>query len=56
MDFSVLKWPPEDLYPKEHICNVVERKIRILDLQPTNLEELWDAIIITWTQILKEFF
>lgn len=43
----VLNWHPWslDLSSIEHICDVVESEIRILDGQPTNLEEFLDVII-----------
>ncbi|KAG1929315.1 hypothetical protein F2P79_023036 [Pimephales promelas] len=48
-EFAVLKWPPQspDLNPIEHLWDVVEREIRIMDVQPTNLRQLCDAIIST---------
>uniref|UniRef100_A0AAR2J702 Transposase Tc1-like domain-containing protein n=1 Tax=Pygocentrus nattereri TaxID=42514 RepID=A0AAR2J702_PYGNA len=38
--FTVLQWPPQspDLNPIEHLWDVVEREIRIIDVQPTNLQ------------------
>ncbi len=35
----LLKWPPQspDLNPIDHLCNVLEWEIRIMDVQPTNL-------------------
>ncbi len=46
-EFTLLKWPPQspDLNPIEHLCDVVEREIRIMDVQPTNLQQLRDAIM-----------
>ncbi len=46
-EFTLLKWPPQspDLNPIEHIWDVVEREIHIMDVQPTNLQELCDAIM-----------
>ena len=44
-EFTVLKCPPQspDLSPIEHLRHVVEREIRIMDVQPTNLKQLRDA-------------
>lgn len=50
--------PPEsfDLNRTEHIWDVVERKIRILEGQPINLQELQDAITKECTKISKKYF
>ncbi len=55
--FTLLKWPPQspDLNPKEHLWDV-EREIRIMDVQPTNLQQLRDAIMSIWTKISEECF
>ncbi len=39
-EFTLLKWPPlsPDLNLIKHLCDVVEREIRIMDVQPTNLQ------------------
>ncbi len=44
-EFTLLKWPPQspDLNPIEHIWDVVELEICIMDVQPTNLQQLRDA-------------
>ncbi len=57
-EFTLLKWPPQssDINPIEHLWDVVERDIRIMDVQPTNLQQLCDAIMSIWTKISKEFF
>ncbi len=57
-EFTLLKWPPQspDLNPIEHLWDVVERKIRIMDVQPTNLQQLRDAIMSIWTKISEECF
>ncbi len=57
-EFTLLKWPPQspDLNPIEHLWDVVEREIRIMDVQPTNLQQLRDAILSTWTKISEECF
>ncbi len=46
-EFTLLKWPPQspDLNPIEHLWDVVEREIRIMDVQLTNLQQLRYAII-----------
>ncbi len=57
-EFNLLNWPPQppDLNPIEHFLDVVEREIRIMDVQPTNLQQLRDAIISIWTKISEECF
>ncbi len=46
-EFTLLKWPPEspDINPIEHLWDVVEREIHIMDVKPTNLQQLHDAIM-----------
>ncbi len=57
-EFTLLKWPPQspDLNPIEHLWDVVEREIRIMDVQPANLQQLHDAIMSIWTKISEEGF
>ncbi len=57
-EFTLLKCPPQspDLNPIEHLCDVVEREIHIMDVQPTNLQQLRDAIMSIWTKISEECF
>ncbi len=57
-EFTLFKWPPRspDLNPIEHLWDVVEREIRIMDVQPTNLQQLRDAIMSIWTKISDECF
>ncbi len=57
-EFTLLKWPPQspDLNPIEHLVDVVEREIHIMDEQPTNLQQLCDAIMSIWTKISEECF
>ncbi len=54
-EFTLLKLPPQspDLNPIEHLWDVVEREIRVMDVQPTNLQQLCDAIISIWTKSLR---
>ena len=40
-----------DLNPIEHLLDVVEWEICIMDVQPTNLQQLRDAIMSIWTHI-----
>ncbi len=57
-EFTLLKWPPQspDLNPIEHLWDVVEREICIMDVQPTNLQQLRDAFVSIWTKISEECF
>ncbi len=57
-EFTLLRCPPQspDLNPIEHLWDVVEREIHILDVQPTNLQQLCDAIMSIWTKISEECF
>ncbi len=57
-EFTLLKWPPQspDLNPVEHLWDVVEREIHIMDVQTTNLQQLCDAIMSIWTKISEECF
>ncbi len=57
-EFTLLKWLTQspDLNPIEHLWDVVEREIGIMDVQPTNLQQLCDAIMSIWTKISKECF
>ncbi len=56
-EFTLLKWPPQspDLNPIEHLWDVVEREICIMDGQPTNLQQPRDSIMSIWTKISEEF-
>ncbi len=55
---TLLKWPPQspDRNPIEHLWDVVEREILIMDVQTTNLQQLCDAIMTIWTKISEECF
>jgi len=52
----VLKWPPQspDLNPTEHLWDVVERELCALDVHPTNIQQLQDAILSIWANINTE--
>ncbi len=56
-EFTLLKRPPQspDLNPIEHLWDVGEREIHIMDVQPTNLQQLRDVMSI-WTKISEECF
>jgi len=43
-----------DLNPMEHLWDVVEWELSALDVHPTNLHQLQDAILSTWANISKE--
>jgi len=45
-----------DLNPIEHLWDVVERELRALDVHPTNLHQLQDAILSIRVKISKECF
>ncbi len=57
-EFTLLKRPPQspDLNPIEHLWDVVEQEICIMDVQLTNLQQLCDAIMSIWTKISEECF
>ncbi len=38
------------------VSHVMEQEIRIMDVQPTNLQQLRDAIMSIWTKISEECF
>ncbi len=42
--------------PIEHLWDMVEREICIIYVQPTNLQQLRDAIMSIWTKISDECF
>ncbi len=57
-EFTLLKCPPQspDLNPIEHLWDVEEREINIMDVQTTNLQQLRDAIMSIWTKISEDCF
>jgi len=57
-EFTLLTRPPQspDLNPIEHLWDVVEREILIMDVQPKNLQQLCDAFMSIWTKISEECF
>ncbi len=54
-EFNLLKWPPQspNLNPIEHLWDVMEREICIMDVQPTNLQQLREAIMSISTKIYQ---
>ncbi len=56
-ELTLLKWPPQspDLNPVEHLWDVVEREICIMNVQQlfANLQQLCDAIISICTTFLR---
>jgi len=54
-EFTVLQCPPQspDLNPIEHFWDVVERELCALDVHPTNLHQLQDAILSILANISK---
>jgi len=64
-EFTVLKWPPQspDLNPIninykiiKYLRDLVEWEFCALDVHPTNLHQLQDAILIIWANISKGCF
>ncbi len=57
-EFTELQWPPQspDFHPVEHLWDVVEREIGIMDVQPTNLQQLCDAVMSVWSRTSEECF
>jgi len=57
-EFTKLKRPPQspDLISIEHLWDVGEWEIRIMDVQPTNLHQLCDSVMSIWTKISEECF
>ncbi len=51
-----LKSQLPDLNPIEHLWDVVEREIHIMDVHLTNLQQLHDVIMSIWTKISEECF
>jgi len=40
----------------EHLWDLVEQELHALDVHPTNLHQLQDAILLIWANISKECF
>jgi len=57
-EFTELKWPPQspDLNPIEHLWDVLEREIHIMDMEPTNLQQLCEAIMTILAKVFEECF
>lgn len=56
--FGVLHWPPQSLDPSsmEKLWIVVEGAICSLNVQLTDLQQLHDVIMSTWSRITEECF
>ncbi len=54
--FTQMSPQSPDLNPIEHLWDVVEREIHIMNVQTTNLQQLCDAIMSIWTKISEECF
>jgi len=57
-EFTVVKCPPQspDLNQTELLWDVVKRELRALDVHPTNLHQLQDAILSILANLSKECF
>lgn len=57
-EFTVLQWPPQspDHNPIEHLWDVVEWKICIMEMQLINVQQHCDVIMSIWTKISNESF
>jgi len=55
-EFTSLKCPQQspDLNPLEHLWDVVEQELHGLDVHPTNLHQLQDAVLLIWANISKQ--
>lgn len=56
--FTLFKRPPEkpDLNPIEHLWDAVGRDVRVLEVQPTNLQQLCGAVMSMWIIICEQSF
>lgn len=57
-EFNVLQWffQLPDRNQIEYLLDVVEREIFSMNVHLTNMQIFRDAIMSTWTRILKEYF
>jgi transposase len=53
---SVLPWPANspDLNPIEHVCDVVDWRVRARDIPPINVRELAGALVEEWGNISQQ--
>uniref|UniRef100_A0A8D0AUU4 Tc1-like transposase DDE domain-containing protein n=1 Tax=Sander lucioperca TaxID=283035 RepID=A0A8D0AUU4_SANLU len=54
--FRCQSLPEHYINPIEHLWDVVERELRALDVHPTSLHQLQDAILSIWANISRECF
>jgi len=56
-EFTIFKWPPVVRSQSNRAAlGCKELEIHIMDVQPTNLQQLWDVIMSIWTKISEECF
>ncbi len=60
-EFTLLKWPPQSSTVTRSQSNRTPLRcggteIRIMDVQPTNIQQLRDTIMSIWTKISEECF
>ena len=55
--FTVPQWPLQssDLNPRGQLWGVAERGILIMDVLPTDLQQLHDAIVSIWTKVSENY-
>jgi hypothetical protein len=51
--FDLLPWAPSspDMSPIEHAWDLLDRRVRARNPLPTNLNQLWDALVEEWENL-----